>query len=117
MARRARSLQILSLVRRASALFVALAFALGVATHGFSEREADHQSPVADIALTVASVQAHSAPSDALCSHVHSEHHQMAPCVSLQENLHRVEARVAYPSFDAHETSHESAPPHGPPKA
>lgn len=117
MARETRSSRFCSIARRASSMLVAVVFALSIVGHGFGERVDEHLSPLADIALTIVSAEAHNTPSDALCAHVHSEHHQIAPCVVEQGGLQQREARIAYAFFDARATSRESAPPHGPPKA
>lgn len=98
-------------------MLVALVFALGIAAHGLGERAEDHLSPTADVALTLVSAQAHNSPSDALCNHVHSEHHQMALCAVQQDGVHRHGMRMVYASFETRAASRETAPPHGPPKA
>ena len=117
MARGTRSSRFRLIARRASAMLVALVFALGIAAHGLGERAEDHLFPTADVALTLLSAQAHNSPSDALCNHVHSEHHQMTPCAVLQDGVHRHGMRMVYASFETRAASRETAPPHGPPKA
>lgn len=113
----ARSAHVRKVARHAISTLVAVFFALTVAAHGFGERGDNHQSSLAGVTFTSAAVETHTSPADALCSHVHSEHHQMAPCLIQSGDLQRREARIAYPSFDAHAASREAAPPHGPPKA
>lgn len=117
MARRSRSSRFWLFPRRAYSVLVAVAFALSIALHGFGERADAHLSPVADVALTLASVETHNSASDALCSHIHSEHHQITSCLLQQGGIRQREARVVYASFDARAASRETAPPHGPPKA
>ena len=98
-------------------MLVAVAFVLSMVGHGVGERVDGHLSPLADIALAIQSAEAHNSPSDALCGHLHSEHHQIAPCVVEQGGLQRREASVAYEALDARAASRVFAPPHGPPRA
>ena len=98
------------------ALFVAVVFACGVFGHGFDEGTSEHASSSSVLALT-APAAVHGSPADALCGHVHSEHHQMAPCAVQQDGVHRHGMRMVYASFETRAASRETAPPHGPPKA
>jgi len=97
------------------ALFVAVVFACGVFGHGFDEGTSEHASSSSVLALT-APAAVHGSPADALCGHVHSEHHQLAPCHLQQGGVQRHAKRVVYASFNARAATYEAAPPHGPPR-
>lgn len=112
-----RSSRLKLVAHRASVMIVALVFALSVAGHGFSERAEDHLSRSSDVVLSMAVPEAHNSPSDALCGHVHGEHHQFAPCALWRAPFNRNADRLFYASFDAYATSRETTPPHGPPRA
>lgn len=111
MVRDTRSFRFKLNAHKVSAILLALVFALSIAAHGFGESAGDHFSQQSDIAVSVAVVDMHGSPSDAVCGHVHGEHHQIAPCTMERSGPHRRQSRVIYASFDA------NAPPHGPPKA
>lgn len=117
MARGTRSSQFTEIARRASAILVAVVFALGVAVHGLGERSEDHLFPTADTALTMVSMPTHNSPSDALCSHIHIEHHQMTQCAVQEDGVKRHSVRIVYAVFGTRAASRETSPPHGPPKA
>ncbi len=99
------------------ALLVVIVFGFGILSHGVGEGASEHSRPSSVLALTTPAADMHNSASDALCSHVHSEHHQLAPCIIQQNVVQRAASRAIYAAFHARAISYEAAPPHGPPKA